>query len=82
MSKRLQVLLDEEEYEDIRSAAERAGTTVSDWVRRALRRARREHATGDTHRKLAVLRSAAEHEFPTGDIDELLADIERGYLQG
>lgn len=40
MSKRLQVVLDEAEYADIRAAAERERLTVSEWVRRVLRGAR------------------------------------------
>jgi hypothetical protein len=32
--------------------------------------------------KLEAIRTAAEHEFPTGDIDTMLAEIERGYLSG
>lgn len=79
MSKRLQVLLDEVELDEIRAAAGRHGMTVSEWVRQVLRRARREEGSGQTERKLAVIRAAARHEFPTADIDEMLADIERGY---
>jgi len=30
---------------------------------------------------LAAIRTAARHAFPTGDIDEMLGDIERGYTQ-
>ena len=33
----------------------------------------------DVDKKLAVVREAAELAFPTGDIDQILADIERGY---
>lgn len=38
--KRLQVVVSEAEHDEIRSAAERDRTTVSAWVRRALRQAR------------------------------------------
>jgi len=34
----------------------------------------------DSAQKLEVLRVASRHSFPTGDADQLLADIERGYL--
>ena len=40
MSKRLQVVFDEAEYAAVQKAAERAGLTVSAWVRRTLRDAR------------------------------------------
>ena len=29
--------------------------------------------------KLEAIRKATEHSFPTGDIEDLLAEIERGY---
>ncbi len=79
MSKRLQVLLDEAEARDLREAARRAGLPVSEWVRRALREAHRREPRGDLDSKLRALRAAARHEFPTADIDEMLAEIERGY---
>lgn len=82
MSKRLQVLLDEEELRDIRRVARQRRVTVSEWVRQALRAARREHPRGDSRRKLEVVRAAVRHEFPTGDIDQVLAEIEKGYVSG
>ena len=39
MSKRLQVLIVEDEYLEIQEAARRRRMTVSEWVRRALRKA-------------------------------------------
>ena len=41
MSKRLQVLLDEQEFDDIQDIARRNRMTVAEWVRQALRAARR-----------------------------------------
>lgn len=80
MSKRLQVVLDDGEFEAIREIAAREGTTVSEWVRQLLRAARRERPTGDRARKLAAVRAAARHRFPTGEIDQMLEEIEQGYL--
>jgi Arc/MetJ family transcription regulator len=40
MSKRLQVVMTEEEYEEIRAVADRRRVTVSEWVRHTLRDAR------------------------------------------
>lgn len=79
MSKRLQVLLGEADFDEIRAAADRHGMTVSEWVRQVLRRARREEASGQMEHKLAVVRAATRHAFPTADIDEMLDEIERGY---
>lgn len=82
MSKRLQVVLDEEEYREIQRIARRHRMTVSGWVRQSLRRARRSESAVDAGRKLEVVRAAAGHEFPTADIDQMLREIERGYLDG
>lgn len=79
MSKRLQVLLDEVEFGELRAAARRQGVPVSEWVRSALRQARGREPQGDFDSKLRAVRAAAQHEFPTAEIDEMLADIERGY---
>jgi hypothetical protein len=79
MSKRLQVLLDEAELRDLREAARRQGMPLSEWVRRALRDARRREPRGDIAGKVRAVRAAALHEFPTADIDEMLDEIERGY---
>jgi hypothetical protein len=80
MSKRLQVLLDEAELRDVQEAAGRQGIPVSEWVRRALRDARRREPRGDLDAKVRAIREAARHRFPTADIDEMLGEIERGYL--
>lgn len=80
MSKRLQVILPDEEFEELRRNAARHGSTVSEWVRQVLRRAGSDEASDDIERQLAAVRAAARYSFPTGDIDEMLADIERGYL--
>ncbi|MBD0330655.1 MAG: antitoxin [Thermoleophilia bacterium] len=79
MSKRLQVLLDERELEDLRQAARRQGIPLSEWVRRALREARRREPGGDIETKLRALRRAVQHEGPTGDIEQVLAEIDQGY---
>jgi hypothetical protein len=79
MSKRLQVLLDDVELRDIQRIARRHKTTVAAWVRQVLRAARRGEGTGDAGRKIDAIRRAARHTFPAGAIDEMLAEIERGY---
>jgi hypothetical protein len=82
MSKRLQVLLEESELAEIRRAAKLSRMTVAEWVRQALRRARREEPVTDTKRKIGMVREAARHSYPTADIDQMLAEIERGYSPG
>ena len=80
MSKRLQVLLEDEELGLLRATAQRHGMTVSAWVRQLIRDARGREATGDPARKLEAIRVAASHSFPAGDIDTVLAEIEQDYL--
>jgi hypothetical protein len=79
MSKRLQVLFDEAELSELRDAARREQMPVSEWVRRTLREARRNEPQGGIDGKLRAVRAAARHSFPTADIDEMLAEVERGY---
>jgi hypothetical protein len=79
MSERLQVILENHEMEALRRDAARHGMTVSEWVRQAIRRVRREADLGEPARKLAAVRAAARHSFPTADIDQMRAEIERGY---
>lgn len=79
MSKRLQVLLHEDELAEIQELARRRHQTTAAWVREALRAARDSATRPDARRKLEAIATAAQHEFPTADIDEMLAEIERGY---
>ena len=77
MSKRLQVVLDDEEYRAIQGVARRQRVSLSEWVRRALRSAR-SRDTGAADAKLRAIAEASRHEFPTGDIDVMLSEIESG----
>jgi hypothetical protein len=72
MTKRLRVLLADSEFDEITLLARQRHATVAGWVREALRAAR----------KLAAVEEAARHSYPIGDLDEVLAVIERGYLDG
>ena len=80
MSKRLQVILKDEEMRELRRVAKGKRMTVSEWVRQALRSARRREPGRDAWKKLDAVRSAARHGFPAGDVEQMLAEIERGYL--
>ena len=81
MTKRLQVLVDEREWREIRQVAKANHVTVAEWVRQSLRKARRREASGDVAAKLDLIRSATRCEFPTADVDQMLAEIARGYLE-
>ncbi|HVE50479.1 MAG TPA: antitoxin [Casimicrobiaceae bacterium] len=80
MSKRLQVLLQDKELTEIQQAARRQQMTTAEWVRQALRAARRTEPRIATRKKLEVLRVAARNAFPAPGIEQMLKEIERGYL--
>ena len=77
MPKRLQVLLDEEEYLEFQGIARGQRVTLAEWVRQALRKAKVDQPrTSDA--KLRAIVDASRHEFPTADIDVMLREIENG----
>jgi hypothetical protein len=80
MSKRLQVLLPEDLFRDLRRAARSRGASVGAWVRRLIAEAVRRDPLLDPARKLAAIRHAARHDGPTADVETMLGEIERGYL--
>lgn len=80
MSKRLQVLLPEKELAEIRQSARRQHMTTAEWVRQALRAARRAEPRIAARRKLEIVRAATRHAFPAPDLEQMLSEIERGYL--
>lgn len=82
MAKRLQVILQDPEYRDIQRIARSRHMSIAEWVRQALALARRREPVGDSGKKLAVIRAAAQHEFPVGAVEEMLAEIETGYGRG
>ena len=79
MSKRLQVLLPDQEMTDIQRLAQREHLTVGEWVRRTLREAREHQPVNDPEMKLKAIRRGAELSFPSADIEQMLGEIERGY---
>ncbi len=79
MMKRLQVLFDDDELREIQRLARRSRMTTADWVRRSLRAAREAESASDVGQKLAAVRAAAAHAFPTADIETMTEEIERGY---
>jgi DNA helicase IV len=82
MNKRLQVILKDPEYREIKRAARSRRMTIADWVRQALDLAHRREPMGRAGKKLEVIRAAARLDYPTGDIDRILAEIEMGYGSG
>lgn len=74
MSHRLQVIIPDDLDRKVRKAAQRLGVSRGEWVRRALQEAlsRGQQSGLDPVARLASL------EAPTGDIGQMLAEIESG----
>ena len=81
MSTRLQVLLEDDEMAEVREVARAHHLTVAEWVRQALRQAKQEQPLYSAGTKIQVVREAARHKYPTGDIDDMLGEIARGSLE-
>jgi len=79
MSKRLQILVADEEMASIQRQARSENLTVGEYVRRALREVESRRPTRSSAAKLASVREAASCAFPTADIEEMNREIERGY---
>ena len=80
MAKRLQVILQDPDYQEIQLMARSRHMSIAEWVRQALDMARRRQPIGGIGKKLEVIRAAARHEYPVSDIGGMLAEIEKGYL--
>lgn len=79
MTKRMQVLFDDEEYRGIQRVARECHMTVAEWVRQSLREARVTRQSV-AQAKLRAVDEATRHSFPVGDIETMLREIEAGRL--
>ena len=79
MTKRLQVLFEDDELKQLQRLARQHRMTTAEWVRRSLRAARDAESGAGITEKLAAVRAAAAFSFPTAEIDTMLDEIERGY---
>ena len=80
MTKRLQVLMDDDELQQIQRLARRDLVTTAEWVRQRLREAQEQRARPDIASKRAAIQKASTYRAPVPDIEQMLAEIERGYL--
>lgn len=81
MSNRLQVLLDPKEYKLFQKMARQEGLSLGEWVRKVLRKAQEQLSQQFPSQKLKALQKAAQHQYPSADIDQMLSEIEKGYLK-
>ena len=79
MSKRLQVMMADDELREIKALARREKISVAEWVPRALRSARQTQPRINAQPKLEAVRAAIHCNVPTADIDRMLGEIESGY---
>jgi hypothetical protein len=82
MAKRLQLILEASEYREIQLVARSRRMSIAEWVRQALGLARQREPGAGMGKKLEVIRAAVRHDYPSADIDRMLADIESGYGAG
>ena len=80
MSKRVEILMPDDEFDALRAAAEARRMTVSEMVRTSLREAAASRSPAQPDARIAAIRSAAAFQFPAPDIDEMSREIEGGYL--
>jgi hypothetical protein len=78
MSKRLQVIMPDDEYRALVGAAQRRHQPVSRLVRDSLQRTLAEEVDDDPERRIAAILRFARFDGPTGDIDQMLREIEQG----
>lgn len=81
MRKRLQVLLAPREYKSFQQAAKEAGLSLGEWVRQVLRRAAEGISRKSPREKLEGIRKASQLNCPTGDIEQILSEIEKGRFE-
>lgn len=78
MSKRLQILLPEADYRAIVKVCRHDKKKVSEWVRESLRRSLKYKEAPSAEDRIASVLRFASYSGPTGDIEEILSEIERG----
>jgi hypothetical protein len=82
MAKRLQVIIRDPEYREIQRMARSRHMSIAEWVRQALDLARRREPITDVGKKLEIIRAAVRYDYPSGEIEDMLAEIESGYGSG
>ena len=78
MSTRLQIVIDETEARRFKRAAQRAGLTLSEWARVAMREAQKKRVGPSPEQRISALDRALQCAHPTADIEQMLKDIDKG----
>ena len=77
MAKRVQVVLEDDEYQAIKAAAKARHITVAEWVLQAVRQ-HKVNPPKTVEEKLRAIEWASRLNHPTADIDVMLQEIEAG----
>jgi hypothetical protein len=79
MSKVVQVTLSDSEFQEITKLAQSQNLSVTEWVRAVISLSHQRESAIEIGRKLAVIRAAVQYDYPTGDMNCVLSDLEKGY---
>ncbi len=78
MSKRLQVLIPEEEFRELHKVSKSQNKSVADWVRESIHIRLQANKPETPEKRLARLLKFARFSGPSGDIKQILSEIEKG----
>ena len=79
MTKRLQFLLGDSEYREIKRMARSRQMSIAKWARQALGLTCQSEPSIDAEKKLEAIRRAVRYNFPSGDIEGMLGEVEAGH---
>lgn len=79
MSKRLQVLLKDNEYKQLSSHCKKARIPISRWVRETIHQGMSRAKPRPAGDRLAKILGYAKHQGPTADIEDVLDQINSSY---
>lgn len=71
--------MEKQEYQRLQRFARRSKMSLGQWVRQVFRTAAAEQSETSPEKKIQALRLAARFQFPAGDIDQMLSEIDQGY---
>ncbi len=77
MTKRVHVVLEDDEYQAIKAAAVARGVTVAEWILQTVRQ-HKVNPPKTVEEKLRAIEWASQLNHPTADIDVMLQQIEDG----
>ena len=74
------IALNDYEYAHLERIATRRNITVEQWIEELIRRDIADYRRRSENIRM-IIEEAAQHDFPTADIEQMLKEIESGYLE-